>query len=260
MKYVGSKNRIAKDIVPIIQRCIDENKIKTYIEPFAGGMNIIDKIKCENRFANDNNPYLIELFKNLDKLDTLPNVIDKDTYDKVRDNYNNKGNAYSDWYTGAIGFLASYNGRFFDGGYAKTLITKTGVTRNYYLEAKNNLLAQRPYLADIHFSCGDYETTGNVSSAVIYCDIPYKGVKQYTTSKNFDYDRFWDWARNMSTNNIVIISELNAPNDFNCIWEQTLLRTIDNTKRVASTEKLFTYSHGKYAEYMNNCLTIFCMC
>ena len=37
MKYVGSKNRIAKDIVPIIQKYIDENNITEYYEPFVGG-------------------------------------------------------------------------------------------------------------------------------------------------------------------------------------------------------------------------------
>ena len=37
MKYVGSKNRIAKDIVPIIQKYIDENNIIEYYEHFVGG-------------------------------------------------------------------------------------------------------------------------------------------------------------------------------------------------------------------------------
>ena len=37
MKYMGSKYRISKYIVPIIQKYIDENGIKTYIEPFVGG-------------------------------------------------------------------------------------------------------------------------------------------------------------------------------------------------------------------------------
>jgi len=37
MKYVGSKARIAKDIVPIIQKCIDDNGIELYVEPFVGG-------------------------------------------------------------------------------------------------------------------------------------------------------------------------------------------------------------------------------
>lgn len=37
MKYFGSKSRITKDIVPIIQKAIDDNNINTYIEPFVGG-------------------------------------------------------------------------------------------------------------------------------------------------------------------------------------------------------------------------------
>lgn len=61
MKYFGSKSRIAKYIVPILQKEIDNNIIKLYVEPFCGGCNIIDKIKCERRIANDINPYLIDL-------------------------------------------------------------------------------------------------------------------------------------------------------------------------------------------------------
>ena len=40
-------------------------------------------------------------------------------------------------------------------------------------------------------------------------------------------------------NNIVLVSEHNAPEDFKCIWTQSILRTIDNNKRVQSVEKLF---------------------
>ena len=35
-------------------------------------------------------------------------------------------------------------------------------------------------------------------------------------------------------NNIVLVSEHNAPEDFKCIWTQSILRTIDNNKRVQS--------------------------
>ena len=44
MKYVGSKNRLSKDLAPIIQNYIDNNNIKNYWEPFVGGANLIDKI------------------------------------------------------------------------------------------------------------------------------------------------------------------------------------------------------------------------
>ena len=65
MKYFGSKSRIAKYIVPILQKEIDENQIRTYLEVFCGGCNVIDKIKCEHRIANDLNPYLIALLKHV---------------------------------------------------------------------------------------------------------------------------------------------------------------------------------------------------
>mgnify|MGYP001075335967 CR=1 FL=1 len=44
MKYVGSKNRISKELAPIIQSYITEDT-KGYLEPFVGGANMIDKIK-----------------------------------------------------------------------------------------------------------------------------------------------------------------------------------------------------------------------
>lgn len=37
MVYMGSKSRIAKEIVPIIQSYIDNNNIHNYLEPFVGG-------------------------------------------------------------------------------------------------------------------------------------------------------------------------------------------------------------------------------
>ena len=65
MKYVGSKNRISKYIVPIIQDYIDKNNISVYYEPFVGGANLIDKIKCKNRIGNDAHRELIHMWNAL---------------------------------------------------------------------------------------------------------------------------------------------------------------------------------------------------
>ena len=54
MKYMGSKSRIVDNILPIIQQRIDNYYIKTYIEPFCGGCNVIDKIICDRKIASDN--------------------------------------------------------------------------------------------------------------------------------------------------------------------------------------------------------------
>jgi DNA adenine methylase len=235
MKYMGSKSRIKKYIVPIIQELIDKNEIKTYIEPFVGGANVIDSIVCENRIGGDLHDKLIALFEHVQSGGELPLEVPKQLYDDVRSNRNTC--KYENWFVGAVGFLASYNGRYFDGGYAKTIVSKTGATRNYYDEAKRNLEQQSPKLQDINFINCDYKSFSDVQGCLIYCDIPYKDTKQFSVSKNFNHDEFWDWVRDMSENNIVIVSELNAPDDFECIWEQPVTRTQDNRKRETSVEK-----------------------
>ncbi len=239
MKYMGSKSRIIKHIAPIIQEYVDRSDKHFYYEPFCGGCNVIDHIQATRRFASDKQQYLIALYQNLDKLSKLPNFVTKEHYDSVRNCFNSGGQEYEDWYIGAIGFLASYNGRFFDGGYAGLVHTKSGIDRDYYAEAKRNLEAQAIHLDGIQFKCMDYREAGDTSGFVIYCDPPYHGTKQYGISKNFDHTAFWEWVRQKSKTNTVLVSEHNAPPDFKCIWEQELLRTIDNSKRVPIIERLF---------------------
>lgn len=57
MKYMGSKNRFAKELLPIILK--DRINGQHYIEPFAGGMNLIDKVDGK-RIANEIKEYLID--------------------------------------------------------------------------------------------------------------------------------------------------------------------------------------------------------
>ena len=109
---MGSKSRIAKHIVPIIQRYIDENNIKKYYEPFVGGANIIDKIDCSKKIGSDLNKYLIALLKHVAEGGELYETVDKELYDKARTAFNNGDTSeFEDWQVGNIGFIASYNGR-----------------------------------------------------------------------------------------------------------------------------------------------------
>ena len=87
MKYMGSKSRIAKYIVPILQSEINKNGIKEYIEPFCGGCNVIDKIKCDKKVANDLNKFLIALFIHLKNNGELPSEVSRELYNKVKKDY-----------------------------------------------------------------------------------------------------------------------------------------------------------------------------
>lgn len=241
IKYMGSKSRVKKHIVPILQDIIDSNGVENYIEPFVGGANVIDAIKCNNKIGYDNHEYLIELFNKFQEdANCLPLEVSRDHYIEVRSCFNDKLNTFPKWYTGAVGFLASYNGRWFDGGYSGKRIVGTGKERDYFDEAKRNLQSQRDSILDVTFRHSDYRDIKILENSLVYCDIPYQNTKKYSTSKGFDYDEFWDWARQTSDNAIVIVSEQVAPKDFRSVWEQEVKRTIDNNKRVKSTEKLFT--------------------
>lgn len=55
MKYMGSKAKVARYIVPIIQEQIERSGYETYLEPFCGGCNVIDKIEAPQRIASDCN-------------------------------------------------------------------------------------------------------------------------------------------------------------------------------------------------------------
>ena len=135
--------------------------------------------------------------------------------------------------------------KIFDGGYAGEVKTKIGTTRNYYEEAKKNLLLQRENLKGITIVECDYRKWSEVENTLIYCDPPYLDTKQYGENKNFNHEEFWDWCKKMSEKNIVLISEQKAPADFEIIWEQEVKRTMNNKKTVKATEKLFIYKKGK---------------
>ena len=244
MIYMGSKNRLAKELSPIIQSYVDKG-CKGYLEPFVGGANMIDKIVCEKRYGSDNNKYLIEIFRNLDKIKELPDMIYREHYSDVRNSYNKKDGRYDDWYIGMVGFFASYNGRFFDGGYGALIITKDGKETNSYQNNLKNVLKQTENLKSVNFRCCSFQDINtNISNYVIYCDPPYKDTKQYSTSIKFPYEEFYNWCRQMSKKNIVLISEYNMPKDFECIWKKEVKIGMDNNRKSNDTknnrvEKLF---------------------
>lgn len=223
MVYVGSKNRYAKYIVPILQKCIDDNKIDTYIEPFVGGGNVIDKITCPNKIGSDNNKYLIALMQNLDKVQELiefeqenPNkVINREEYNYIRDHKSE----YPDWYIGYIGFIMSFSGKFFAGYNGNTTKKKSREYYNYYKQQSNNIYKQMYSLKNVRFVKQSYEKI-KIQNAVIYCDPPYANYKTSKVyNKNFDTEKFFNWCREQSKYNHVFVSESVLPEDFEIVWQ-----------------------------------------
>lgn len=256
MKYMGSKARISKDIVPILQKCIDTVHAHFYIEPFVGGANIIDKINCDFKFGCDNNSYLIALLQHVQDGGELPIDISRETFNDVKKNKDK----YEPWFVGCCSYLASYCARGFSGGYARP---NERTARNFYQEAKRNLEKQASSLLPkkrgitdkgLQFVCCDYKDipTGLFNDKVIYCDPPYANAKKYDNN-NFNSEEFWDWVRKMSLLGFFIfVSEREAPDDFECIWEGKVKQELNHTKRTDySSEKLFVWKNGAVADLIN---------
>jgi len=244
MKYMGSKARLIKDILPIILKNRKPNQ--WYVEPFAGGMNTICEVQG-NRLCNDKNSHLIAMWKGLLENRKRPNEISKELYDKARTEYNNSTNIeFDDFMIGWIGWMGSANGRFFDGGYSGKSHTKIGITRNYIQESINNIEKQVPKLNGVFFENKDYTELQIPDNSIIYCDIPYQGTKQYLTSKDFNHSYFWDWCREKSSEgHTIYVSEYNAPADFVCVWEKKVKSSLSANGKSGgnkfSVEKLFKF-------------------
>lgn len=231
MRYIGSKNIIAKDILPILLEYLGD---KTYIEPFVGGANMIDKIVAKERIGADVNKYTIEALISIrDNVNELPKNNTEFTESDYMllyksDDYKHKGFA---------GFSYSYGGKWL-GGWARA--ANGLVKRDIVAETYKNALKQSPNIQGIkliHTSYLDLEIPPN---SLIYCDPPYENTIRYKNKIN--HVVFWEWCRKMSENNLVFISEFNAPNDFECVWSKDTIKYLSNNGvATKSVEKLFKF-------------------
>lgn len=232
MKYMGSKARHAKEMLPII--LADRKPGQWYVEPFVGGANMIDKVSG-NRIANDKHPHLIELLKAVSEGWMPPTSISEDTYRLA--NAQRTVNAI----TGFIGFGCSYSGKWF-GGYARG-DDNHGFARNYAAESSRNLMKQAGRLHGVQFHCGSYDELDIPENSIIYCDPPYAQTTKYATG-GFDHAAFWRWCEEkVSEGHTVFVSEYTAPAGWECVWEKTVNNTlVKDTGSKQGVERLFRYN------------------
>ena len=233
MKYMGSKARFAKEIIPIILR--DRKSDQCYVEPFAGGMNSICEVQGD-RIANDIHYYLIQMWIELVN-GWVPEKITRHDYMDMRANMEN----YPAHIVGWVGFNCSYSGKWF-GGFAGETPTLIGTIRDYQAEAIRNVAKQVEKCKGVLFQNKPYYELELPPNSIVYCDPPYEGTTKY--ANDFDHILFWDWVRNISKQgHTVFVSEYNAPPDFICVWEKVALSSLSANGKVGgskmSVERLF---------------------
>lgn len=224
VRYLGSKRRIIKQLLPIILK--DRKADQHFVEPFAGGCNVTEHI-TGNVIANDNNQYLITMYQAMQAGWTPPGTLPDLAYKHIKDHKEN----YPPEVVGFAG-LCSFGGKFF-GGYART------AGRDQSAETSRGIIKQSGKLRHINFICGDYQALRIPKDSIVYCDAPYANTTKY--KQNFDYERYYEWLRLISKRHTVYISEYFMPDDFKCILEVPLTINVQGDKVKSVTERLFKY-------------------
>ena len=231
MKYMGSKNRIAKHILPIMLKEMEEKGYTTWVEPFVGGGNMIDKVPDKyERIGCDLNEHTIAAMVGIrDFVQELPSLVTRDQYKELK---GSPTHLVSSW----IRYECSFGSKF-ENGYASN-----SEGRNYAEKGKNLALKQSPNIQNVDFICCSYVDLSNITNSLIYCDPPYQGTTGYKTGA-FNHEEFFQWCRDMkSKGNSMFISEYNAPNDFELVWEGEVKTNFSSTRKTAThnaVEKLF---------------------
>lgn len=230
MKYMGSKNRISKHILPIMLK--HRKPEMTWVEPFVGGANMIDKVNG-SRIGADLNPYLIDaLIAIRDCVSELP----KTNKDFNESDYKSLRGSEDYKYKGYAGFAFSYSGKWL-GGWRRDKEGK----RDYVAESYRNAVKQNPNLLGVKLVESSYQDLEIPKNSLIYCDPPYKGTTKYKDDFNHDY--FWQWCREKAKEgHKVFVSEYNAPDDFKCIWQKEIVSSLTkDTGSKVGIERLFEY-------------------
>ena len=225
MQYMGSKDKIAKYILPIMLK--ERKPDQWWVEPFVGGANMIDKVRGK-RIGNDSHEHLIALLAAIRDGYVPPTDVSRELYYAIK----SKPQDYPKELVGFVGFLCSFGGKWW-GGYA---FNKKG--DNYAERGSRCLVKQAKNLDGVLFKSGSYLELEIPDNSFIYCDPPYANTCKY--KDDFNHDVFWDWCRDRARGgNTVFVSEYTAPDDFVCVKEIQHKTILDKNSQYLRIEKLF---------------------
>ncbi|ADP69210.1 DNA adenine methylase [Leuconostoc pseudomesenteroides] len=90
-------------------------------------------------------------------------------------------------------------------------------------------------------SSKDYHFFSNIRDSILYLDPPYENTENGSYKAQIDYRDFYDWAVEMSKNNIVLLSSYEVSDDrFECVYEfKTARSTFQKGGYGSRCEKLF---------------------
>lgn len=279
LPYVGSKKKISKKIVEIIKQNFGTNK--TVYDVFGGGgaitaelmingidvvYNDLDKTITDmfNRVLNQDRDWIKTLIVSRDEFIAIREKEIKTVDDELKLLVNSFGNDRMNYlyskqvsdikYNLAVEILEKEDVLV---GYKKTTTYQRAVNlyedklgfvdkheKHRVLQQLQRLgqLQQLQQLEQLQKTINkDYKYFSNVKNSILYLDPPYENTKTGSYKSQIDYQEFYDWAYEMSKNNIVLLSSYEVSDDrFECVYEFKNARsTMAGGDRGKRTEKLF---------------------
>lgn len=238
MRYLGSKARIIKQIIPIITEHLNgENE---FVDAFMGGANVISHIDYNKKVGIEYSVYPWAIWNEISMfgIDWIPQAFDEEDYYDVKKSYKDKDGRYKQSMIGYVGNCLSYGSKWW-GGFAKFNPKKN---EDHVKEAYNGIKKQYEnfkYIETTRFVHASYDEYDYKPNSVIYCDPPYQSTIGYESS--FDHDKFWNWVCEMSMKgHHVYVSEYSATSDFKCIWRKAVKEQVGKNIN-QKVEKLFVY-------------------
>ena len=240
MRYQGGKFRLRKDICNVLNQYRREGQL--FVDLFCGGGSIVREMS-NPRLANDVCKPLIVMYKALLDGWVPPKNLNEQAYKiiKARMDLDHPITAFA-------GFFCSFGGKWF-GGYARA----RQVERNYVTNAHNSCMRLLEVVKGVEFISMDYRDLllqHRFKDCMIYCDPPYMGTTGYGFCKGFNHELFWYVMRWLSYDNLVFISEYNAPDDFISVLRINRSvglgsRDVDTIKDTVA-DNIFVYEGGMF--------------
>lgn len=222
--YHGGKQRIGKEIAQIIyNESMDiedeyDFAIKGYCEPFCGMLGVYQHIpdlfenhKPKLKYkAGDFNKSVVMMWQSAQKGWKPPTKrINKLEFMSMA------GDGKSSAEKGYIGHLYGYMGKYF-----KPFDNR--ITQSNLDNTSDKVSRIALDLSNVNFSYGSYLQYSKLKNYIIYCDPPYQVQSNYydesDNKRSFDHNRFWNWCKKMSDDNIVFVSEYKTSTDFVKVW------------------------------------------
>ena len=266
LPYVGSKKKVSKKIAQIIAQNFGTDK--AVYDLFGGGGAISLELKLngfEDVHYSELDSLTFDAFKTAlyDDFDVRDLILTREEFFNVRD-INHDGFGELQLLVNSFGndrksYLYSKINADLKANLAKDIVFNEVNWRKYkqtktYNDSQIEQLSQIEQISRIQqieriqqinsnlkISNSDYKKFSELKNTIIYLDPPYQNATDKYKTGSFDSDSFYDWAYEMSKNNIVIISSYEVNDErFESVFDFTNARSTLNSNGYGNrTEKLF---------------------